>query len=81
MSNPTLNSLAETIAQAANTITSYLEFNNLPAPSFSENGPASYPMAPEVQDARLQLLGALSDMTHLTMGPESFSILQPIYVR
>ncbi|SPO05440.1 related to sterigmatocystin 8-O-methyltransferase precursor [Cephalotrichum gorgonifer] len=77
--NPTLTELAATISEAAQALTSYLEANNLPAPSFAEDGPADYPKAPEVIGARFQLLGALHDLVHLAMGPTEYPFIQPIY--
>jgi hypothetical protein len=79
-SGPTLNGLAAAITQAASAISSYIEEHKLPAPSFAENGPEKYPRAPEVQFARLQLLDAATDLLHLAMGPESYSLMYPIFV-
>lgn len=79
-SGPTLNSLAAVITQATSTISSYIDENKLPAPSFAENGPQTYPMAPEVQFARLQLLDAATDLLHLAMGPANYSLMYPVFV-
>ena len=77
-SGPTLNGLAATITQAASTISSYLDKHKLPAPSFAEDGLERYPMAPEVQLARLKLLESATDLLHLAMGPESYSLMNPV---
>lgn len=78
---PTLDSLAAAIIQAAKVITSYLDANNLPAPSFAEDSPASYPPVPEVIAARFQLLEALHDMQLLASGASDNLFLTPILVR
>ncbi|GAM42008.1 O-methyltransferase [Talaromyces pinophilus] len=67
-SGPTFNSLAAAITQATSTISSYIDEHKLPAPSFAENGPEIYPMAPEVQFARLELLDAATDLLHLALN-------------
>lgn len=79
-SDPTLNGLAAAITQAASTISSYIDEHKLPAPSFAEDGPERYPMAPEVQIARLQLMESATDLLHLAMGPESYSLMHPVFV-
>lgn len=79
-SSPTLNGLAAAITKAASTISSYIDEHKLPAPSFAEDGPERYPTAPEVQLARLQLLESATDLLHLAMGPESYSLMSPVFV-
>jgi hypothetical protein len=79
-SGPTLNGLAAAITQAASTISSYVDKHNLSAPSFAEDGPESYPLAPEVQSARLELWGAATDLLHLALGPQAYSLMYPIFV-
>jgi len=79
-SQPTLNSLAATISKATEAITSHLEQNGLPQPSFAEDGPASYPNAPEVQGARFQLIGALLDLLNLAYGPADMSFINIVLV-
>lgn len=83
MTNPqeTLDGLAATIAESAKAISSYLEANGLPAPSFAEDGPPEYPKALEVQGPRFQLIGALLDMLNLAMGPSDVAFLQPLLAR
>ena len=78
--NPTLKNLAATISQTANAITSYLDAQNAPTPSFAEDSPVEYPSVPEVQGPRLQLIEALSDMILLAMGPAEFCFMKPVYV-
>ncbi|KAK0614953.1 O-methyltransferase-domain-containing protein [Bombardia bombarda] len=75
----TLESLAAAVSQAAKAITSYLNAHSLTLPSFSEDGPADYPKAPELSEARFQLLESLMDMTHLALGPTDFSLTQPLF--
>ncbi|KAF4989556.1 hypothetical protein F66182_16642 [Fusarium sp. NRRL 66182] len=79
--SPNFESLAATISESSDAITSFLKSRNLPTPSFDENGPADIPKDPEVQGARLQLLGALTDMLHLAMGPAFYSLFSPVWVR
>ncbi len=78
---PTLSGLAATIAEATKAITSYLNVNGLPQPSFSEDGPADYPKAPEIEGQRFQLIEALQDMLRLAMGPSESIFFQPLLVR
>ena len=79
--SPNFESLVATISESSSAITSFLSSNKLPTPSFDENGPVGLPPDPEVQGARLQLLGALTDMLHLAMGPAFYSLLSPVWVR
>lgn len=79
--SPNFETLVATISESSSAITSFLKSNNLPTPSFDENGPADIPQVPEVQGARLQLLGALTDMLHLAMGPAFYSLFSPVWVR
>ncbi len=65
---PTLDGLAAEISALSKTITSYLKDHDLPAPSFAADSPGSYPTAPEVQLARVSLLGKLADIGHLATG-------------
>jgi hypothetical protein len=67
--SPTLTGLAAKISAAAVSIESYLKKNNHPAPSFHPDAPSSMPLVPEVQQARYELLSALSDLELLVQGP------------
>ncbi|OAA66910.1 O-methyltransferase, family 2 [Niveomyces insectorum RCEF 264] len=72
---PTLQSLAQKITEATNALASYLAANDLPAPSFDENGPEDHPKAPEFQIVRGQLLDAMTDLHHLVSGPTDYASL------
>lgn len=80
-SKPTLLSLAASISEAAQAITTYLEDHGHPAPSFSETGLDTYPKDPKLTGLRFQLIDAASDMRHLALGPADFNFLQPLFVR
>lgn len=76
----TLDSLASKIAVHTKSITSYLDSNGLPAPSFAGNGVAEYPAVPEVQGARMSLIESLMDMLHLAMGGGEYIFTQSMVV-
>jgi hypothetical protein len=80
-SEPTLNSLAASICEAAKSITAYLEENGHTTPSFNEGGLENYPRDPKLMGLRFQLIEATSDLHHLALGPAEFSFLQPFFVR
>jgi hypothetical protein len=80
MTTPSLTELAAQISSSAATIEKYLKTNNVPAPSFDENGPPSLPHAPEVAEAKMQLLQSLSDLTNLTRGPAEMLTFFPVFV-
>jgi len=77
---PTLDSLAATISQAAQVITSYHDANGLFAPSFAEDSPFSYPQVPEIINARTQLIDATFDLHQLILGASDGIFLQPLFV-
>ncbi|KIM93287.1 hypothetical protein OIDMADRAFT_138176 [Oidiodendron maius Zn] len=76
---PTLKSLAATIAQSAEAITVYLNANNIPAPSFAEDSPFDYPKTPEILGTLFQLIDALSDLQHLILGASDGINFSPIF--
>ena len=80
MTAPSLTELAAQISSSAATIEKYLKTNDLPAPSFNENAPASLPHTPEIGQAKMQLLQSLNDLTLLTRGPAEALTLLTVFV-
>lgn len=78
--NETLKSLAATISETTDAISSVLESNNHPQPSFSEDGPLDYPKHPELAGLRFKLVDATLDMYRLAMGPSDMAFAHPLYV-
>lgn len=67
---PTLASLAAKITDLSETLTRYLQENNVPAPTFAADSPTSYTgLSPEIFMTRQFLLDSLMDMWYLTQGP------------
>lgn len=77
----TLESLAAKVAQLTWSITSYLNSEGLPQPSFAVDGPAAYPATPELTASRMMLIQSLTDMLHLARGGRDFIFTQSIGVR
>lgn len=75
-----LTSLAATISEATAAITEILEKQGHPAPSFAQDGPSDYPKLPELMGPRFQLLGAISDLHRLAMGPMDMAFVNPLHV-
>ncbi|KAM7197507.1 O-methyltransferase [Naviculisporaceae sp. PSN 640] len=78
-SNDSLQSLGSKIARLSATLSQQLHDGKHPQPSFSADGPSSYPRDPHISQSRSELLDALLEMTHLVTGPESYwaGILNP----
>jgi hypothetical protein len=72
--NPTLKDLATSIDKQVSLIDACLEHLSLPQPSFEIDGLRrwDHPGLDEVQDARIALIDAASDLLHLAMGPYEF---------
>ena len=69
-SQPTLNSLAAKVTELSETLTRYLQENNVPAPTFAADSPTSYTnLTPEIFVTRQLLLDTLADLSYLTQGP------------
>ncbi|KPM41238.1 hypothetical protein AK830_g5307 [Neonectria ditissima] len=77
---PSLTSLAEAISKLANALSSKLDQDGSPAPSFAENGLVDYPKSPELVGLRMQLLDATADMYRLALGPTDTSFLGPLFL-
>lgn len=75
-----LTSLAATISETTAALTAILEKNNVPAPSFAEDGLVEYPRIPEAIGLRLQLIDAVSDLYLMAMGPSDMGFVQPLIV-
>lgn len=54
--NESLTSLVVIISEKTNAISSPLNDNNCPTPSFAEDGPLDYPKIPEIMGLRFKLL-------------------------
>lgn len=76
---PTLDGLAARAYELAKAITTYMNANELVAPSFAADSP-NYPPSPEIQGPRLELLTVAADLYQLAMGANDFVFLQPPYV-
>lgn len=76
----TLESLAFKVAELTATITSYLNSEGLPQPSFAADSPAQYPAVPEITEPRMILIQSLSDMLHLALGGRDYIFTQSISV-
>lgn len=76
----TLDSLAAKVAQLTWAITSYLNSEGLPQPSFAPDGPDHYPAAPELTGPRMMLIQSLTDMLHLVRGGRDFIFTQSMSV-
>ncbi|KAH8659815.1 O-methyltransferase-domain-containing protein [Xylariales sp. PMI_506] len=73
-SSTTLQSLAASIGELTEALTSQLKAASFPEPSFDPDAPESLPPAPEVQGPRLQLIENLTKMLHLVVGPSEYYI-------
>ena len=78
--NPSLESLAATISETANALSSKLKDSGLPPPSFAEDGLVEYPNVPELIGLRFQLIDAAADLYRLALGPTDNSIFAPLHV-
>lgn len=78
--NETLKSLAATISEAADAISSALESNNHPQPSFAQDGPIDYPKEAGIAALRPKLIDATLDLYRLAMGPTDLAFSQPLHV-
>ncbi len=66
-----LEALAETCMKTAKQIKEYLASNNLPQPTFDQNGPEFFPpVIPEIDGARLELRAAAKRLYDLSAGPD-----------
>jgi hypothetical protein len=66
-----LEVLAETCLKTAKQIKKYLASNNLPQPTFDQNGPEFFPpVIPEIDGARLELRAAAKRLYDLAAGPD-----------
>ncbi|KAJ9497194.1 hypothetical protein LTR99_002013 [Exophiala xenobiotica] len=66
-----LEALAETCLKTAKQIKEYLASNNLPQPTFDQNGPEFFPpVIPEIDGARLELRAAAKRLYDLAAGPD-----------
>lgn len=67
---PTINSLAAKITELSQTLTKFLEENNVPAPTFAADSPTSYSnLTPEIFMIRQTLLDTITDIGYLVQGP------------
>lgn len=65
-----LNSLAAKISSLSAELTTYLEANRIPAPTFAADSPTSYAgLSHEMFMTRQVLLDAIQDMWYLAQGP------------
>lgn len=76
----TLDSLAAKVGELTNAVTSYLRSEGLPPLSFAADSDAQYPVAKELTEPRLKLIGVLSDMLHLARGGRDFIFLECVTV-
>lgn len=76
----TLDTLSAKVAQLTWSITSYLNSEGLPQPSFAAAGPAAFPAAPELTASRMMLIQSLTDMLHLARGGRDYIFTQSIGV-
>ena len=79
-SEPTLDSLAVTISETAEAITSYFASKGQPSPTFAEDSTTTYPMVPEIIGARFQLLEAIHDLQLLVEGANDHLFCAPFLV-
>ncbi|KAI1455388.1 putative O-methyltransferase [Annulohypoxylon moriforme] len=66
---PRIDQLAATISANTNTITDYLDDNNLPHPSFDADGPITLNLSPRAERARSTAIDALQELLDLLQGP------------
>jgi hypothetical protein len=66
---PRIDLLAATISANTNTISNYLQQNDLPHPSFDLDGPITLNLSPQVQRARSTAIDALQELLDLLQGP------------
>jgi 6-hydroxytryprostatin B O-methyltransferase len=80
LQNPTLKDLATRINKNVSAIDACLEQSSLPKPSFAIDGLRrwDHPELDEVQEARIALIDAASDLLHLAMGP--YELLKSEYL-
>ena len=79
METATLASLAAKITDLSQTLSHYLQKNEIPAPSFAANSPTSYTgLSPDIFMTRQVLLDSLMDMWYLAQGP-SESIFNTVH--
>ena len=67
--------LGASVASLSKTLASQLEAGHYPKPSFAADGPAAFPPDPEIQEPRLKLIEALSDLLSLATGPLDYLFL------
>ena len=71
-----IETLGSTVATLSKTFASQLEASHFPKPSFAADSPAIYPPKPEIQEPRLQLIDALTDLLNLATGAGDYLFLQ-----
>ncbi|KAI0521562.1 putative O-methyltransferase [Xylaria bambusicola] len=64
-----IDHLAATISANTNAITTYLDQNNLPHPSFDADGPITLNLSSQVERARSAAINALQELLDLLQGP------------
>ena len=70
-----LETLGTTVASLSKTFASQLEAAHYPKPSFAAESPATFPPEPEIQEPRLQLIEALTDLLNLATGAGDYLFL------
>ncbi|ETN39886.1 uncharacterized protein HMPREF1541_06112 [Cyphellophora europaea CBS 101466] len=74
-----LEKLAEQCLSSAKAIKSFLKAQDLPSPTFDQNGPTSFPrVPPSLQQARLDLRASAKRLHGLMREPEDFLIHSPL---
>ncbi|KAI0376103.1 putative O-methyltransferase [Hypomontagnella monticulosa] len=66
---PRIDQLAATISANTNTISNYLDQNDLPHPSFNVDGPITLNLSIEAERARSTAIDALQELLDLLQGP------------
>ena len=78
---PTLIELANQIKDSAESMSEYMEANDLTAPTFAADSVESYPEAPMVHTARMKLIETLIEMLHLATSPSEYLFWHSFTVR
>ena len=81
--SPSITELAAEVSKNTTLISDYLKANNLPAPSFAADGPATFPIPQNdaaIQGARLALIEASKTLYDLAVGPRHTMTYLPLVV-
>jgi hypothetical protein len=70
-----LETLGAEVARLSRTVAARLQKGNHPKPSFAADGPATFPHDLEIQQPRLQLIEALTDLLYLATGAGDYLFL------